>query len=82
MRFSGVPAARVSVRFRSNSGRLLIPIIAKGAVKKSIIKTPDGAIEILADGQQFIAAGTHPSGTRYEWTALEELLDVRLGPLQ
>ena len=79
IRFFGLSAAKVSVRFRANSGRLLIPFNMKGALRKSIIKTPYGAIEFLADGQQFIAAGTHSSGYRYEWTALEDLLDLRRG---
>lgn len=82
IRFFGISATNLSVRFRANSGRLLIPIEVKSASRKSIIKTPHGAIEVLADGQQFVAAGTHSSGVRYEWTMLERLLDLRLGLLQ
>ena len=82
IRFFEMSAAQLSVRFRASSGRLLIPIEVKSASRKSIIKTPHGVIEFLADGQQFIAAGTHSSGDRYEWTKLEELLDLRLGLLQ
>lgn len=37
---------------------------------KQIISVQDGQkIEILATGQQLVCAGTHPGGTRYEWTA-------------
>jgi hypothetical protein len=32
-----------------------------------VIKTRAGNIEILGTGQQFVAAGTHPSGARIEW---------------
>ena len=82
IRVFGISAATLPVRFRANSGRLLIPIEMKFPLRKSIIKTSHGAIEFLADGQQFIAAGTHSSGSRYEWTKLEELLDISYGLLQ
>lgn len=82
LRFLGMSAGRLPVRFRSNSGRLLIPIKTSNVLRKSIVKTPHGTIEFLARGQQFIAAGTHPSGKRYEWANLEELLDQRIDLLQ
>lgn len=82
LRSLATSAAKLPVRFRSNSGRLLIPIEVNGAARKSILRTSHGAIEFLADGQQFIAAGTHPSGERYQWAKLEELLDLRLSLLQ
>ena len=34
---------------------------------KRVLRLDSGLIELLADGQQFIAHGTHPSGARYEW---------------
>jgi Primase C terminal 2 (PriCT-2) len=38
-------------------------------MKKRQIKIKDkiGLIELLGDGNQFIACGTHPSGVRYQW---------------
>lgn len=73
------PAAR---RTRSNSEKWLLPFIVKPIMhdatgRKRIIETAHGRIEYLARGQQFIVAGTHTSGVRYEWTeappALPEL---------
>lgn len=82
LRTIGTSSANLPVRFRSNSGRLLIPLKRSVTARKSIIRTLHGQIEILVNGQQFVGAGTHPSGERYNWTSLEELLDLRLGLLQ
>lgn len=54
-------------RRRSNSPKFLIPFKVDGSWKKQIIQTEYGRIELLANGQQFVAAGTHSSGIRYEW---------------
>ena len=54
-------------RTRSNSASLLVAFILKGEFPKRVIKTEHGIIEFLANGQQFVAVGTHPSGVRYEW---------------
>lgn len=55
-------------RRRGGSPKFLCPItLPDGAYTKRTIKTAHGIIEFLADGQQFIAVGTHPSGSRYEW---------------
>ena len=54
-------------RGRSNSGKLLLAFKMQGEFNKRVLHTPDGIIEFLANGQQFIAVGTHPSGQRYEW---------------
>jgi hypothetical protein len=36
--------------------------------KLKLDENPRGpAVELLGDGQQFVAAGTHSSGTRYQW---------------
>lgn len=56
------------MRTRANSGKFLLAFVMPGPYAKRIIRTGHGAIEFLATGQQFIAAGTHPSGARYEWT--------------
>lgn len=58
---------RVPLRWRANSGKVLIPIRVAKAIRKQVIKTRHGNIELLGDGQQFVAAGTHPSGERYQW---------------
>src|SRR5262249_25118072 len=50
-----------------NSSKFLLAFRLYGAHVKQIIKTDQGAIEFLANGQQFIAAGTHSSGVPYEW---------------
>jgi hypothetical protein len=56
-------------RYRENSTKFLIPFrLEGGSCKKRIIKTPHGNIELLADGQQFVAAGSHSSGVRYQWS--------------
>ena len=58
---------KLPVRRRANSSKFLIPVRLAGTFKKRVIQTSAGKIEFLADGQQFIAAGTHKSGVRYEW---------------
>lgn len=55
-------------RTRHNSGKFLMGFTLPGGYSKRVIKVEGGIIEFLADGQQFIAIGTHPSGARYEWT--------------
>jgi hypothetical protein len=56
------------IRTRSNSNKFLLPFLLEGKpVKKAVIKTEHGIIELLGDGQQFVAAGSHASGSRYEW---------------
>lgn len=55
-------------RIRSNSAKFLIAFRLDGEYPKRRFSTSDtDAIEFLGNGQQFIAAGTHPSGVRYEW---------------
>lgn len=54
-------------RTRSNSPKFLLAFNCPGELYKRRIKTAHGMIELLATGQQFIACGTHPSGSRYEW---------------
>lgn len=61
-------AEPLPVRTRANSGKCLLAFRLEGEYRKRIIRTQTGIIEFLANGQQFIAAGTHPSGVRYEWT--------------
>lgn len=58
---------QLPVRFRADSGKCLFAFEMPGPFTKRIIKTAHGNIEFLANGQQFVAAGTHPKGARYEW---------------
>ena len=63
------PHNLMPVRTRGNSAKCLFPILLHGSWRKRRIVLPGsvGAIEFLADGQQFVAAGVHPSGVPYEW---------------
>lgn len=67
-------AGGLPCRWRRNSGKLLLAFRMPGEFKKQQIHTEHGVIEFLATGQQFIAAGTHPSGTRYEWENLGDAI--------
>lgn len=55
------------MRWRADSGKFLFAVRMPGEFTKRIIRTEHGAIEFLANGQQFVAVGTHPKGARYEW---------------
>ncbi|MEO5346865.1 MAG: AAA family ATPase [Magnetococcus sp. YQC-9] len=55
-------------RIRKNSGKCLLVFKLAGRESKRVIETGEKtAIELLANGQQFVACGTHPSGARIEW---------------
>ena len=54
-------------RVRGGSNRLLLAFACPGSLAKRVIRTDLGIIELLADGQQFIAAGRHTAGERYAW---------------
>ena len=60
-----------AIRKRDNSMKLLVMFRMEEPCKKRKIKLDDNpkgpAIELLADGQQFVACGTHSSGVRYRW---------------
>lgn len=70
----------VPMRYRENSGKCLLAVRVEGVLAKRIlcvkkvvkdeagkVLEPAWNIEFLANGQQFIAAGTHTSGARYQW---------------
>jgi len=72
----------LGLRSRPGTGKKLLAFIAEGDLEKRsfIVKeweewdeargkdvTKRWIVELLADGQQFVAIGTHPSGDRYEW---------------
>lgn len=67
----GAAVARIRsalpARVRANATKCLLAFRLSGEFSKRVIRTEHGIIEFLADGQQFIASGTHPSGARYEW---------------
>lgn len=55
-------------RVRKDSFRFLMPFwMEDGPLLKHVIPVAGGMVEILADGQQFVAEGTHPCGERYRW---------------
>ncbi|VDO06497.1 unnamed protein product [Brugia timori] len=61
----GLP--ELPVRRRDNSGKCLLAFRLAGEFAKRKMVVDGGIIEFLANGQQFIAVGTHPSGARYAW---------------
>lgn len=57
-------------RYRANSSKFLLVFKLKEdcqQAKRQLIFDNGDLIEFLANGQQFVAAGTHQSGVRYEW---------------
>ena len=54
-------------RSRKHTGKILLAFELPGELPKRKMVVEGGIIEFLATGQQFVAIGTHPSGTRYEW---------------
>lgn len=54
-------------RFRSNSSKSAFLLSIDGELPKRKLVTEHGIIEFLANGQQMIVSGTHPSGERYQW---------------
>lgn len=63
-------------RLRAGTGKMLMVVRIEGDpdLGKRFFRLPSdqtgasaGLVEFLATGQQFVAIGTHPSGTRYEW---------------
>lgn len=59
--------APLAIRTRADSSKILVAFRLDGDFTKRILKTDSGNIEFLANGQQFIAAGTHPKGAKYTW---------------
>jgi hypothetical protein len=54
-------------RRRPGSPRFLVGLRVDAPVRKRVIDAGCGRIELLGDGQQFVACGTHKSGVRYSW---------------
>lgn len=74
--FIAFGAGCMPIRMRQGTGKCLLPFRMPGDFAKRIIRTEHGLIEFLANGQQFIAIGTHPSGTKYEWVDVDGLLGL------
>jgi hypothetical protein len=64
------------VRYREGSAKRLIGVLCPGEMNKRIFKFSGGIVEFLANGQQFVAAGQHPSGGRYYWDGLQDKLPL------
>lgn len=82
-------------RSRPNSSKFVFAVSLTGSYTKRIIRTKQTTgefdklgnprryiIEFLAEGQQFIVAGTHPSGARYEWLPAHPLSIPQVTPEQ
>ncbi|WP_276850423.1 VapE domain-containing protein [Enterobacter oligotrophicus] len=56
-------------RWRANSNKCLYLLAVEGDFRKRVHRLAGdmGIIELLANGQQFVACGTHESGARIEW---------------
>jgi hypothetical protein len=55
-------------RTRADSPRMMVPLrVGDGIKPPKPIKCVGGVIEVRATGHQWVAAGTHPKGARYEW---------------
>lgn len=70
------PNGNFPTRSRANSGKTLLAFRVAGDFPKRKIKVNGGIIEFLANGQQFVAFGTHPSGTRYEWNSFDDFITL------
>lgn len=66
-RFLNLVDMALPLRSRGSTGKRLFAFTLPGEFAKRSFKVEGGLVEFLATGQQFIAVGTHPSGTRYEW---------------
>ena len=73
-------------RYRANSGKRLLAFTYHRPLTKRVVPVDGGLVEILADGQQFIAAGAHIDskggfeGAFYEWAGgLPERFPVLTG---
>lgn len=59
------------VRYRDGSPKFLLAFSCQEETLKRVIKTKHGIIEFLGNRQQFLVAGTHDSGTRYQWHGID-----------
>lgn len=60
------------IRFRKGSPKFLMAFMCQEETLKRVIRLPGNQIiEFLGNRQQFLVAGTHTDGSRYEWSGLE-----------
>lgn len=65
--FENAAGFPMSCRYRDNSGKCLLVFKQPGKFAKQSVRVEGGIVEFLANGQQFVAIGTHTSGVRYKW---------------
>lgn len=70
LRFSE-PSISLPERVREGSPKFLMAFTCHEETLKRVIKTEHGIIEFLGNRQQFLVAGTHDSGVRYQWHGIE-----------
>lgn len=58
---------KLPMRTRIDSGKRLLAFTYNRPLTKHVVPVDSGIVEVLADGQQFIAAGQHPDGEPYAW---------------
>jgi hypothetical protein len=58
---------QLPIRRRANSTKCLLVFRLEDEMSKRVLHVEHGMIEFLANGQQFVACGTHPSGVPYDW---------------
>lgn len=63
-RYPGIP-----LRTRADSAKCLALIQVDGLLAKQTLQTRHGLLELLANGQQCLVAGTHKDGARYQWSS-------------
>lgn len=65
------------LRSRGVSGKRLLAFRYNRPLTKRVVPVEGGMVELLGDGQQFIAAGMHPEGEPYIWAGgLPEIIPV------
>jgi len=67
---------QLPMRRRADSSKRLAFFFLEGEFSKRVLHIGEGLVEFLATGQQFIVAGTHPNGARYEVDGGLENVDV------
>ena len=65
-----IGVAFAPVRTRKDSGKRLMLLRVNAETPKVVVTVDGGIVEFLGNKQQFIAAGTHEDGARYEWEGL------------
>ena len=66
-----VGVTEAPLRYRVDSGKRIMLLRVNANTPKTVITVDGGIVEFLGNKQQFIAAGTHENGARYEWQGLD-----------